>query len=50
MRELILSQIQESINDGDDELVDMYGSYEEIAAWSDEKVLEVYGFMVGFRG
>lgn len=50
MRELILAQIQEAINDGDEELVDMYGSYEEIVTLSDEKVLEIYGFMVGFRG
>lgn len=50
MREMILSKIQAQIEDGDDEIVEIFGKLDEIKKRSDQELLEVYDFMVGFRG
>lgn len=43
MRELVLKQIKEAIEWGDEELVEEYGEY-------DEKLLEIFAFIHAFRG
>lgn len=50
MRELVLKQIKEAIEWGDEELVEEYGEYEEIKDLSDEKLLDIFAFMHSFRG
>lgn len=50
MRDLVLQKIQEEINSGDDEIVEEYGDFETIKLFTDEKLLDVFSFMVGFRG
>ena len=50
MRELILAKIKEAIDEGDEEIVENYGNYKKIAKMNDEDLLEVFEFLVGFRG
>lgn len=50
MRELVLKAIQEAIDDGDDEITDNYGSFQEIQKMDDEKLLDVFGYLHSFRG
>jgi len=49
MRELVLKQIKEAIEWGDEELVEEYGEYEEIKDLSDEKLLDIFAFMHSFK-
>ncbi len=50
MRELVLKQIKEAIEWGDEELVEEYGEYDEIKDLNDEKLLEIFAFIHAFRG
>lgn len=50
MRQLILNQIEEEIDSGDIELVEQFGDFSKISQLPDEELLNVYSFMVGFRG
>lgn len=50
MRELILKQIEEAIDWGDDELVEQFGDLSKISQLPDEELLSAYRFMVSFRG
>lgn len=50
MRDLILKKLEECISNGDDEITTNYGNLETIKAMSDEDLLEVYEFVIGFRG
>lgn len=50
MRELILGKIKEAIEQCDEEIVENYGSYKKFSKMNDEDLLEVFEFLVGFRG
>lgn len=50
MRDLILSKIQDAIAAGDDEIEDQCGPFSDIEKLSDSDLLEVFEFVVGFRG
>lgn len=50
MRDLILSKIQDAIAAGDDEIEDEFGPFPDIEKLSDADLLEVFEFVVGFRG
>jgi hypothetical protein len=50
MRDKILKEIKTAIDAGDEEFVEYYGTYEEIAGDSDEELMDAYRFLVGFRG
>lgn len=50
MRQLILDKIKAMIDDGDDEIEDNYGDFATIEKMSDEEVLDIFEFAVGFRG
>lgn len=56
MRKLILDKIKKEIENGDDEIVEDFGDFGDfgdfvkISQMSDENLLNVYDFIVGFRG
>ena len=50
MRDIILEKLEDRIVNGDSEITDEYGDFETIKVMSDNELLEVYEFAVGFRG
>lgn len=50
MRKLILDKIKKEIENGDDEIVEEFGDFVKISQMSNENLLNVYDFIVGFRG
>lgn len=50
MRKLILDKIKKEIENGDDEIVEEFGDLVKISQMSDENLLNVYDFIVDFRG
>ena len=45
LREMMLEVIKQASDYGDEELLEWYGTYEEIEKSSDEDVLEAYTFL-----
>ena len=50
MRELVLDALFAMVEDGDNELIEMYGDPDEYENMSDEELLDAYTYAVGFRG
>lgn len=50
MRELVLDALFAMVEDGDNELIEMYGNPDEYETLSDEELLEAYTYAIGFRG
>ena len=50
LRELMLAELEFLVNDGDEELVEEFGSYDDMVSMSDLELFNAYTFAVSFRG